>query len=104
MGVAGRSDAMYRASAAGDVVFHDELGCGWRGVADATSTTSSGRRGDPGVPSEPLGSEVIRRIAPDVAERDVYLCGPKSMMASARRSLRALAVPDAQIHWERFAY
>ena len=94
---------VYRARRAEDLVFRAELDR----LASARGATVHylvGRRGERGVPEHPLGPDVLRRIAPDVAERDVYLCGPDSMMESARRSLSQLSVPDAQIHWERFSY
>jgi ferredoxin-NADP reductase len=39
---------------------------------------------------------------PDIAERDVFVCGPAAMMSAVLRSLRALKVPARQIHDERF--
>jgi ferredoxin-NADP reductase len=48
--------------------------------------------------------EALRRIAPDVAERDVYLCGPGPWMDTLRASLRAEGVPAGQIHCEDFAW
>jgi predicted ferric reductase len=47
--------------------------------------------------------ERIQRLAPDVVVRDVYLCGPPIMMGLVRQALRDLGVPNARIHWERFA-
>ena len=40
---------------------------------------------------------------PDIAQRDVYVCGPPAMTAAVLRSLRALKVPRAQVHAERFS-
>ncbi|HEX3805974.1 MAG TPA: ferredoxin reductase family protein [Gaiellaceae bacterium] len=42
-------------------------------------------------------------LVPDVAERDVYVCGPVGMTTALERSIRAAKVPRAQIHIERFA-
>lgn len=47
--------------------------------------------------------ERIQRLAPDVLERDVYLCGPPPMMVAVRRALAELGLPSARVHWERFA-
>ncbi len=47
--------------------------------------------------------ERIARLAPDAAERDVYVCGPPMMMNLVRRALAELGVPRARVHWERFA-
>lgn len=44
----------------------------------------------------------IARLIKDVAERDVYLCGPPMMMDSVIRALEELKVPRQQIHYEKF--
>ncbi|MEA2828267.1 MAG: hypothetical protein QOG43_2706 [Actinomycetota bacterium] len=51
-----------------------------------------------------LGVPALRRLVPDVAERDVYLCGPPGLVDVLHRRLRRLGVPRRQIHSERFAY
>ena len=45
----------------------------------------------------------IQRLVPDVAERDVFLCGPPAMMAGVVKTLADLDVPAKQIFFERFA-
>jgi ferredoxin-NADP reductase len=40
---------------------------------------------------------------PDVEARDVFVCGPASMMRRMQGILRELGVPEQQIHFERFA-
>jgi predicted ferric reductase len=50
----------------------------------------------------PLSAPRLRHHVPDVAERDVYLCGPPGMMAEANKSLRSLGLRRSQIHRERF--
>jgi ferredoxin-NADP reductase len=49
-------------------------------------------------------SEALRHLCPDVAERDVYLCGAPAWMEAARRAAREAGVPAAHIHLERFEY
>ena len=44
------------------------------------------------------------QLVPDVAQRDVFLCGPPGMVSAVRKSVRAVDVPRARIHTERFAY
>lgn len=51
-----------------------------------------------------LGVPALRRLVPDVADRDVYLCGPPALVDALHRRLRRLNVPRHQIHSERFAY
>lgn len=50
-----------------------------------------------------IDTQRIQRLVPDVAERDVFLCGPPPMMAGVRASLKQLGVPDGQVHYERFS-
>ena len=40
---------------------------------------------------------------PDLAERDVYVCGPPAMVRALRGALRAAAVPRRNLHVEEFA-
>jgi predicted ferric reductase len=51
-----------------------------------------------------LSPENLRRLIPDLARRDVYLCGPDGMAAATAASLRRVGVPRKQIHVERFAF
>ncbi|HKX73211.1 MAG TPA: ferric reductase-like transmembrane domain-containing protein [Candidatus Saccharimonadales bacterium] len=50
-----------------------------------------------------VDKEKIARLVPDVAERDVFLCGPPPMMAGVKKALAELGVPANQVHYERFA-
>lgn len=63
-----------------------------------------GRRGTPDMPADPLGPAGILRHVPDIADHDVYVCGPDGMMARVMAVLGELGVPGARIHAERFAY
>jgi len=50
-----------------------------------------------------LSPDHLRQLVPDVAERDVYVCGPPGMAAAIERNVRRTGVPRRQIHAERFA-
>lgn len=50
-----------------------------------------------------IDRERIQRLVPDLADRDVFLCGPPVMMDSIRAILISLNVPSSRIHYERFA-
>jgi predicted ferric reductase len=52
----------------------------------------------------PLTEGALRQRLPDVATRDVFLCGPAGLMQEASTTLRALGVPRARIHTERFEF
>lgn len=45
----------------------------------------------------------VRRFVPDVADREVYLCGPTAWMAEVRTTVLALGVNARCIHTEEFA-
>jgi ferredoxin-NADP reductase len=45
----------------------------------------------------------LRELLPDVAEREVYICGPPAMVRVLEANVRAAGVPPASIHTERFA-
>lgn len=48
--------------------------------------------------------EGLVQVVPDVAERDVYLCGAPAWMAAAERAVRAAGVPAESVHIEHFSY
>lgn len=50
-----------------------------------------------------LSAERLSALVPDVAGREVFVCGPPAMMAAVSSSLRAAGVPAGAIHCERFA-
>jgi ferredoxin-NADP reductase/DMSO/TMAO reductase YedYZ heme-binding membrane subunit len=49
-----------------------------------------------------LDAEALRALVPDVAERDVFVCGPSEMVDAARAALRAAGVPPRQVASEAF--
>ncbi len=57
---------------------------------------------DPGA-ADLLSADALVALVPDVAEREIFVCGPPAMMAAVRSSLRAAGVRPRQIHYERFA-
>ncbi|MBI4801279.1 MAG: hypothetical protein HY796_02035 [Elusimicrobia bacterium] len=46
---------------------------------------------------------LIKRLVPDFAERDAFLCGPPPMTASVKAALLGLGVAESRIHVEVFA-
>jgi ferredoxin-NADP reductase len=56
-----------------------------------------------------LGSEWLQprhlaALVPDLAEREVFLCGPEGMVRYVKDTLDALGVQDARIHTEVFVF
>jgi ferredoxin-NADP reductase len=86
------------------VALYDEL--------ERLSASSGGRlrvphvmSADPGWTGEQgrVDGACLARLAPDLLDRDVYLCGPPPMMRLVRAALRAAGVPPGRIFDERFA-
>ena len=50
-----------------------------------------------------IDRDCLSRLVPDLASRDVFLCGPPVMMKGVRRALADLGVPASRVHDERFA-
>jgi ferredoxin-NADP reductase len=49
-----------------------------------------------------LSPERLRALVPDIAERDVFVCGPTAMVQATRASLRGAGVPSRRISSEGF--
>ena len=47
---------------------------------------------------------MLRRWIPDIAEHDVYVCGPPEWTAAVDRTLHAAGVPAARVHVENFGW
>ncbi len=46
----------------------------------------------------------LRNLVPDIAERDLYVCGPASWTESVRRAATTAGVPAKQLHVESFGW
>jgi predicted ferric reductase len=56
------------------------------------------------VKPDPFSAAQLRKLVPDLAERDVYLCGPPGLVHAARRGLHRAKVPSRRIHVESFDF
>ncbi|MGK5684611.1 ferredoxin reductase family protein [Actinoplanes sp. URMC 104] len=68
-----------------------------------------GPRAEPGswLPAEYADyddAQALRSLSPDIAGHDVYVCGPDAWAASVLRAARAVGVPQARLHRERFGW
>ncbi|MFE2352428.1 ferredoxin reductase family protein [Kitasatospora cineracea] len=93
----GRLTLVQRARRPEDVLFRRELAAvaEQRGGRVHELLGSRAQVGD-------LGA-ALRRLVPDLARHEVYLCGPEEFTADAVRALRAAGVRAARIHHESFA-
>ncbi|WP_328454397.1 ferredoxin reductase family protein [Streptomyces sp. NBC_00386] len=94
----GRVTLLYRARTAEDLALGGELEdiARWRGARVLYALNAAdGTR-------PRLTAESLRETVPDIAEHDVYLCGPPAMARDLYGELRAAGVPDRRIHHESF--
>ena len=92
---------LYRVISQDDIVFRHELdelarssGIGLRYVV-GDHATGEGR--------DHLSPAHLRKLVPDIAERDVYVCGPPGLTDVVTRHVREAGVKRRHIHTERFA-
>ncbi len=90
---------LYRAMSEPDLLFLDEL----RDLAYARGFPVRLLVGPHG-PGHPdlLAPEALRQYVPDIAARDVFVCGPPGMVTATRKALRAVGVRRRHTHLERF--
>jgi ferredoxin-NADP reductase len=51
-----------------------------------------------------LSPRSLHRLVPDLADRDVYLCGPPGLAAAVRTNLAQAGHPPNLLHEERFSF
>jgi ferredoxin-NADP reductase len=86
---------LYRILSEDDSILREEL--------PADTILIAGDHADPGN-RHLLGPRHLRKLVPDLAEREVYVCGPPAMADAAARNVRAAGVPPRFVHLERFAF
>src|SRR5205814_764001 len=88
---------VYRVLDEADLVFADEL--------DELGAEVHAVVGDHASPGGDrlLSPDHLRELVPDIAERDVFLCGPPAMTRAIERNVRRVGVPRRRVHIERFA-
>ncbi|MDN5765735.1 MAG: ferric reductase-like transmembrane domain-containing protein [Humibacillus sp.] len=100
---------IYRVGSRDDLVLSEEL-VSLAASRGARVTAVVGHRqlsGDSWLPVEAShvdDAEALRRIVPDIAERDVYVCGAPAWMDAVIAAARSAGVPEEAIHHERFSY
>jgi predicted ferric reductase len=86
---------VYRARTEEELLFREEL--------EAIAAQRGGRIAyvlGPG--RDLLSAASLRHNVPDLAGRDVYVCGPPGLMTAVRQSLHEAGLPAEQLHEERF--
>ncbi|GIF46550.1 putative ferric reductase [Asanoa ferruginea] len=91
---------IYRASTPAEVVLQREID--WLARArDVDVWYVIGARTDPG-PRQVMSPNGLRQLVPDLARRDVYLCGPPGFVEAAQKTVRKAGVPRSKIHLAAF--
>ena len=93
---------LYRVHSTADAVLLPELRR-LAGECGAQVHVLAGRTGTGDPPLAPFAPAKLAALVPDIADRDVYVCGPPAMTDAVLRSLRELRVPRRQVHAERFS-
>ncbi len=99
--VTGQAVVIYRVSSAADAVLLAELET-LAAERGADLRVLAGRTGEGDPPIPPFDARTLAAMVPDIAERDVYVCGPPPMTQALLDALRELGLPRAQVHYERF--
>ena len=100
---------IYRIHSSADVLFRDELAvlAAERGarVVTVPGPRIPGRDSWLPLSAAHLGDvEALVQLVPDVAERDMYLCGNAQWMEHARAAAVAAGVEPSRVHVERFVW
>jgi predicted ferric reductase len=97
-GGGGSAILLYRASTPSDLPLYHELSQ----IAERRGFGLYPLVGPREAGPDPFSPAELRRLVPDLAERDVYLCGPPGLVHAARRGLRRAKVSGRRIHVESF--
>ncbi len=96
----GQLTLLYRASTPGDVIFRHEL----EQIAQRRGAQLIWMIGRSADPENQMTADNLRRLVPDIAERDVYLCAAPALAAAVRKGLSGAGVPARHFHEENFAF
>jgi predicted ferric reductase len=88
---------LYRARTEGELIFRGEL-------EEIALRRGTRLRYVLGEGRDALSPAAFQRMVPDLAERDVYVCGPPGLMTAVRTSLNSAGLPSHQLHEERFSF
>jgi predicted ferric reductase len=91
---------LYRVVREEDVIFREELDALSADSGTVVHYVVGDHAGDG---RDLLAPAHLLELVPDLAERDVFLCGPPAMTSLIQKNVRDAHVPRRQIHAERFA-
>ncbi|WP_246236151.1 ferredoxin reductase family protein [Streptomyces boluensis] len=91
---------LYRAASAEQLVLRAEL----ESIAASRAAQLHFLLGPSDASFDPIAPQALSNLVPDLAEHDVYLCGPPGMAHAATTALVRAGVPEHRIHAENFTY
>jgi predicted ferric reductase len=94
----GAAILLYRASHPSELALYPELA----GIARQRGFGLFPLVGPRATAPDPFSPDALRRLVPDLDEREVYLCGPPGLVRAARHGLRRARVPARRVHVESF--
>ena len=93
---------VYRVVNESELVFRDELEALAKVGGFALHYVTGDHR-DPAT-KHFMSPEHLKTLLPDLASREVYVCGPPAMSNAVQANVRRAGVPQKQIHTEAFAF
>ena len=54
--------------------------------------------------NHPMDSRSLRRLVPQFADSDIYICGPEPLVSAVRQAAEGVGVPKNRFHDEAFAF
>jgi ferredoxin-NADP reductase len=51
-----------------------------------------------------MDAKSLRMLVPQVADSDIYICGPEPLVTQVRKAAEELGVPKNRFHDEAFAF
>jgi predicted ferric reductase len=105
----GEATLVYRASSPANLLLRDEIDALAHDRGIEVFYVIGPRRTDrpswlPQSASALTDADALRQLVPRIAESDVYICGPDAWLDAATAAVRAVGVPETQLHVERFSW
>jgi ferredoxin-NADP reductase len=93
-------DLLYRVSREEDLVLKNELNhlqADSRGTIRVHYLVGSRRE-------HPMDAKTLKALVPQIADSDIYICGPESLVEAVKSAAAQLGVPKNRFHDESFSY
>jgi ferredoxin-NADP reductase len=93
-------DVIYRASRKEDLVLKEELDyLEYHSNGSIRVHYLVGSRKE-----HPMDAEALKKLVPQIADSDIYICGPGPLVETVKQAVEDLGVPKNRFHDEAFAF